>query len=117
MPAKKHIRTLAYRRLGSSIFPGGITREERLERLEETLPDENTTYPSSSTWLGVAFDPYLSPENYEYAIFEDKGKCVIHWFSGPQAEYCSQVVKKIRAANQQGGDAQVQQSSTDLPEF
>jgi len=117
MPAKKHIRTLAYSRLGTSIFPGGVTKEEYLETLDETLPDENTTYPSSFSWRGMAADPYLSLEDYEYAIFEDKGKCVIHWFSGPHAEYCSQVVAKIRAANQSGDGSQAQQPSTDIPEF
>lgn len=117
MPAKKHFRTLAYSRLGTSIFPGGVTKEEYLETLEETLPDENTTYPSSFSWRGMAADPYLSPEDYEYVIFEDKGKCVVHWFTGPQADYCDQVVRKIRAANQQGDDAQDQQLSTEIPKF
>lgn len=81
-----HNRTLAYASLGTSIFSGGTSREDYLESLEQALPDENSIFPHPLIWMRLASDPYLSPEGHQYTIFEDRGKCVTFWFTGPLAK-------------------------------
>ena len=78
-----HNRTLAYASLGTPIVSGGTSREDYLESLEQTLPDVNTIFPHPLIWMRLASDPYLSPEGHQYTIFEDRGKCVTVWFTGP----------------------------------
>jgi hypothetical protein len=34
----------------------------------------------------MAFDPYISPEGHQYAVFESNGQAVMYWFTGPLAE-------------------------------
>ena len=82
----RHTRTLAYARLGTSIFGGGQTREQHLETLEHVLPSADTVWPGRRLWTQMAFDPYISPEGHQYAVFESNGQAVMYWFTGPLAE-------------------------------